>query len=192
MVEHLLSQLPESHSAQRLFAHLSDNPLVARVFEREPGLLSDVLALAAWSPLLAATLEQNPEYVTWLQRERVNIRVRTHEELSESLGRFSLTNSTLDPHIMLSRFRRRELLRTYLHDIRHTRGMAETTEELSNLADTVLEFALNRARPPSPSCPLLRKEKPDRYPTHNSALGNQACPGPSRKTQRSTPDHEHR
>ncbi|MEK6337171.1 MAG: hypothetical protein AABM67_19790 [Acidobacteriota bacterium] len=146
MVEHLLRQLPESHSAERLFTHLSENPSVARVFEREPGLLSDVLALAAWSPLLAATLERNPGYVTWLQRERVNIRVRTHEELSESLGRFSLTNSTLDPHVMLSRFRRRELLRTYLHDIRHTRAIAETTEELSNLADTVLEFALNRAR----------------------------------------------
>lgn len=146
MVEHLLSQLPESHAAKLLFARLTENNAMARLFQQEPGLLSDVLALAAWSPLLATTLEQNPGYVTWLQRERANTRVRTHEELGESLGRFSLTNSQLDPHVMLARFRRRELLRTYLHDIRHTRTIVETTEELSNLADTILEYALNRSR----------------------------------------------
>ena len=147
MVEHLLRQLPESHGAGRLFARLAENNnSLARLFQREPGLLSDVLSLAAWSPLLATTLEQNPDYVTWLQRERVNTRVRNHEELGESLGRFSLMNSTLDPHVMLARFRRRELLRTYLHDIRHARTIVETTEELSNLADTVLEYALNRSR----------------------------------------------
>ena len=147
MVEHLLRQLPDRRTAQLLFARLTEtNNSLARLFQREPGLLSDVLSLAAWSPLLATTLEQNPDYVTWLQRERVNTRVRTHEELAESLGRFSLTNSQLDPHVMLARFRRRELLRTYLHDIRQARTIVETTEELSNLADTVLEFALNRSR----------------------------------------------
>jgi glutamate-ammonia-ligase adenylyltransferase len=146
MVKHLLTQLPEAHSAQVLFERLKENNSVARLFQREPGLLSDVLSLAAWSPLLATTLEQNPDYVTWLQRERANIRVRTHEELGESLGRFSLTNSQLDAHVLLARFRRRELLRTYLHDIRHARTIVETTEELSNLADTVLEYALNRSR----------------------------------------------
>lgn len=147
MVEHLLRQLPESHAAELLFARLTENNnSLARLFQRELGLLSDVLSLAAWSPLLATTLEQNPDYVTWLQRERVNTRVRTHEELAESLARFSLTNSQLDPHVMLARFRRRELLRTYVHDIRHARTIVETTEELSNLADTVLEYALNRSR----------------------------------------------
>ena len=31
-------------------------------------MLADVLALAAWSPLLATTLEQNPEYLSWALR----------------------------------------------------------------------------------------------------------------------------
>ena len=43
-------------------------------------------------------------------------------------------------------FRRRELLRTYLHDIRSTSTLVEITEELSNLADAILEHALNLAR----------------------------------------------
>jgi glutamate-ammonia-ligase adenylyltransferase len=147
MVERLLRQLPESHAAQLLFDRLvRQHEHVRRLFQREPGLLSDVLAIAAWSPLLAATLEQNPDYVLWLQRERVSSRVRTREELGESLARFALTNSALDPHVVLARFRRRELLRIYLHDIRGIRTIVETTEELSHLADAILEYALNLSR----------------------------------------------
>jgi [glutamine synthetase] adenylyltransferase / [glutamine synthetase]-adenylyl-L-tyrosine phosphorylase len=147
MVERLLRQLPESHAAQLLFGRLvHEHESIWRLFQRQPGLLSDVLAIAAWSPLLATTLEQNPEYLTWLQRERASTRVRTREEMGESLARFALTNSQLDPHVLLARFRRRELLRIYLHDIRRARTIVETTEELSNLADAVLEYALNLSR----------------------------------------------
>jgi [glutamine synthetase] adenylyltransferase / [glutamine synthetase]-adenylyl-L-tyrosine phosphorylase len=147
MLERLLGQLPESHAAQLLYSRLTrEHESVRRLLQRQPGLLSDVLAIAAWSPLLATTLEQNPDYVAWLQRERASTRVRTREEMGESLARFALTNSQLDPHVVLARFRRRELLRIYLHDIRRVRTIVETTEELSNLADAVLEYALNLSR----------------------------------------------
>jgi [glutamine synthetase] adenylyltransferase / [glutamine synthetase]-adenylyl-L-tyrosine phosphorylase len=146
-VERLLNQLPERRTAELLFdALIQIRPSLERTFQRDGALLSDVLTLAAWSPLLATTIENNPDYVTWLQRERVDPRVRSCEELSESLARFALINSTLDPHVMLSRFRRRELLRTYLHDIRRTRTIVETTEELSNLADAILDYALKLSR----------------------------------------------
>jgi glutamate-ammonia-ligase adenylyltransferase len=112
---------------------------------RDPALLSDALALAAWSPLLATTLEQNPDYVSWLMRERADVRVRTREQLKESLARFALTNSTLSPQILFARFRRRELLRIYLHDVRRAHTLVETTEELSNLADAILDYALSLA-----------------------------------------------
>jgi glutamate-ammonia-ligase adenylyltransferase len=139
--------LPEPRAAQLLFEKLiAEHRSLERVFQRDPGLLSDVLTLAAWSPLLATTLENNPDYVAWLQRERAITRVRTREELGESLGRFALINSQIDPHVMLARFRRRELLRTYLHDIRRTRTIVETTDELSSLADAVLEHALKICR----------------------------------------------
>lgn len=146
IVEHLLAQLPDPRAAQRLYGQLLTQSPIRLLFQRDPALLSDVLALAAWSPLLTTTLENNPEYVSWLQRERIVTRVRTSEELSESLGRFALINSQLNPHVMLARFRRRELLRTYLHDIRRSRTVVETTEELSVLADATLEYALKLAR----------------------------------------------
>jgi glutamate-ammonia-ligase adenylyltransferase len=146
IVEHLLVQLPDPHAARLLYDRLIEHSSIRKLFQKDPALLSDVLTLAAWSPLLATTLENHPDYVSWLQRERSLTRVRTREELGESLGRFALINSQLDPHVMLARFRRRELLRTYLHDIRRTRTVVETTEELSSLADTTLEYALKLAR----------------------------------------------
>ena len=65
---------------------------------------------------------------------------------SESLARFALTHTQLAPHVLLARFRRRELLRIYLHDIRRTATVVETTEELSHLADAILAYALDLAR----------------------------------------------
>lgn len=145
--ERLLQRLPDSHTPRVLYDRLvQNNPSIAKLFERDSGLLLDVLTLAAWSPLLATTLEQNPDYLQWLQRERVEVRVRSLDDLSESLARFALTNSTLDPHDMFARFRRRELLRIYLYDIRRVHTVAETTDELSNLADAVLEYALRLSR----------------------------------------------
>jgi glutamate-ammonia-ligase adenylyltransferase len=162
-VESLVRDLPDEKGARLLFERLSqEHPRAFQSMVREPGLLSDALALAAWSPLLAATLEQNPDYVPWLMRERANPRVRTRDELKESLARFALTNSSVNPQVLLARFRRRELLRKYLHDIRGTHSLVETTEELSNLADAVLEYAFGLARQDLENrygSPLLKDER---------------------------------
>ncbi|HVF57331.1 MAG TPA: hypothetical protein VM934_14345 [Pyrinomonadaceae bacterium] len=146
-IESLVGDLPDAEGARLFYERAtSEHPRVKKQFERDRGLLSDALALAAWSPLLGTTLAQNPDYLTWLARERTQTRVRTAEEFGESLARFALTHSQVGAQIMLARFRRRELLRTYLHDIRRVSTLVETTEELSNLADAVLQYALSLAQ----------------------------------------------
>ena len=146
-VDFLLRELPDQAGARLFIDRIAkDNPRVFQNLLKQPALLADVLAIAAWSPLLATTLEQNPEYFNWLSRERLDPRVRTSEELKESLARFALTNTTLNTQNLLARFRRRELLRTYLHDIRRLHTLVETTEELSNLADAILDYSLTLAR----------------------------------------------
>ena len=146
-VESLIRDLPDEKGARLFLERLSnEQPRAFQKLLHEPALLSDSLALAAWSPLLATTLEQNPDYISWLLRERADVRVRTREQLKESLARFSLTHSSLTPQILFARFRRRELLRIYLHDIRRAHTLVETTEELSNLADAILDYALSLAR----------------------------------------------
>ncbi len=143
----LLRDLPDQQAAERALERLrKEHERSYQQLLKQPALLADVLALAAWSPLLATTLEQNPEYLHWLSRERADPRVRTCDELKEALARFALTNSSLNPQVMLARFRRRELLRTYLHDIRRSQTLVETMEELSNLADAILDYALSLAR----------------------------------------------
>ncbi|HMO80405.1 MAG TPA: DUF294 nucleotidyltransferase-like domain-containing protein [Pyrinomonadaceae bacterium] len=143
----LIKDLPDPESASRFFARLEEQyPSVAKRLVKNRPLLSDVLTLSAYSPLLAATMLQNPEYITWLGRKRAESTVRDKEELLESLARFSLTNSQVEPHILLSRFRRRELMRIFLRDIRRLATVTEITEELSNLADAILEHALRLAR----------------------------------------------
>jgi [glutamine synthetase] adenylyltransferase / [glutamine synthetase]-adenylyl-L-tyrosine phosphorylase len=142
-LDFLLRDLPDQNGARLFLERLAkEQPRVLK----QPALLADVLALAAWSPLLSTTLEQNPEYLSWLSRERADPRVRTADEFKESLARFALTNSALNPQVLLARFRRRELLRTYLHDIRRSQTLVETMEELSNLADAILDYALSLAR----------------------------------------------
>src|SRR5829696_2078822 len=142
-----IHDLPDQNSARLFLERLAkEQPRAHQTLLKQPALLADVLALGAWSPLLATTLEQNPEYLPWLSRERSDPRVRTRDELKEALARFALMNSSLPPQVLLARFRRRELLRTYLHDIRRSQTLVETTEELSNLADAILDYGLSLAR----------------------------------------------
>jgi glutamate-ammonia-ligase adenylyltransferase len=146
-IESLIRDLPDENGARLFLDRLSnEQPRTFQKLIRDPALLSDALALTAWSPLLATTLEQNPDYLSWLSRERADVRVRTREQLKESLARFALTNSSLTPQVLFARFRRRELLRIYLHDVRRAHTLVETTEELSNLADAILDYALSLAR----------------------------------------------
>jgi glutamate-ammonia-ligase adenylyltransferase len=146
-LEFLLRDLPDQNGARLFLERLAkEQPRAHQNLLKQHALLADVMALAAWSPLLSTTLEQNPEYLSWLSRERADPRVRTRDELKESLARFALMNSSLNSQVLLARFRRRELLRIYLHDIRRSQTLVETMEELSNLADAILDYALSLAR----------------------------------------------
>ncbi|NNE99166.1 MAG: glutamine-synthetase adenylyltransferase, partial [Pyrinomonadaceae bacterium] len=145
-IESLIKNLPDSEAAKRFYSEFSEkHPGKLKQLKQDEGLFSDVLTIAGFSPLLATTTLQNPEYLSWLKRERKNSKIREKDELLESLARFALTNSQVEPHVLLARFRRRELIRIYLKDIRRLGTIAEITEELSNLADAILEYALQIA-----------------------------------------------
>ncbi len=146
-IEKLTKKMSDAGGARRFYEQLAEKfPSEIRKLEKNEGLLSDILTVAAYSPLLATTLLQNPDYISWLNRQRVSAKVRGKDELLESLARFALTNSGVETNVLLARFRRRELLRIYLRDIRNLGTISETTEEISNLADAVLEYALRIAR----------------------------------------------
>src|SRR5690606_10397610 len=102
--------LPDRHSARRFLDSLVEkHPRDHAKLVKNRALLSDVTTLAAYSPLLAATLLQHPDHLSWLNRERAITGVRSKDELMESLARFSLTHSQVEPNVLFARFRRREL-----------------------------------------------------------------------------------
>lgn len=142
-IEGMIGALPDPESAARFIREFeSRHPSDAARLKSSTGLLSDILTLSAFSPLLSTTLLQHPEYVWWLDRHRGGSRMPSKDELLESLARFSLTGDGAEPQVVLARFRRRELLRIFLRDVRRLATIAETTEEISNLADSVLEHSL--------------------------------------------------
>jgi glutamate-ammonia-ligase adenylyltransferase len=146
-IEELTENLPDTRGARLFFAQLSEKfTAEAKKLAKNEGLLSDVLTLAAFSPLFSTTILQNPDYISWLNRQRISSKVCAKEEILESLARFALVNSGVETNILLARFRRRELLRIYLRDIRGLGTIVEITEEISNLADAILEYALRIAR----------------------------------------------
>ena len=146
-LETIITDLPDPASAGRFLERFADrHPRDHRRLMADDAVLSDVLALASFSPLIAQTLLQSPEHVAWLRRRRSAAAVRDKDEMLESLARFSLTNSQIEPHVQLARFRRRELMRIFLRDIRRLATIAEITDEISTLADAILEHALRLAR----------------------------------------------
>ncbi|CAN5828310.1 hypothetical protein BH24ACI1_BH24ACI1_03360 [soil metagenome] len=146
-IESFIKNLPDAEGARRFYQQFAEKfPAEEKKLAKNEGLLSDVLTLAAFSPLLAMTILQNPSYISWLNRQRISSKVRGKDEILESLARFALTNTNVETNVLLARFRRRELLRIYLRDIRNLGAIAEITEEISNLADAILEYALRYAR----------------------------------------------
>ncbi len=145
--EFLIKGLPDPEAARRFLGQLAEaEPSQHAKLLKKEGLLSDVLTLVSFSPLLATTLLQSPDYLWWLDRKRSDPSIQSTDSLLESLAQFSLTNSQIEPQVLFARFRRRELLRIYLRDIRRLATIAEITEEISNLADAILESALKLAR----------------------------------------------
>src|SRR5208282_1530917 len=65
--------------------------------------------------------------------------------LDDELARFEATSFDVPPAVILARFKRREYLRIMLRDVLKLATLAETTLELSQLADVLLERALRRS-----------------------------------------------
>src|ERR1044072_8196150 len=99
-ISFLLRDLPDQNGPRLFLERLAkEDPRAYQALLKQRALLADVLALAAWSPLLATTIEQNSEYLSWLGRERSDPRVRTADEFKEALARFASTNSSLNSQV---------------------------------------------------------------------------------------------
>ncbi|MEW6128075.1 MAG: hypothetical protein AB1757_13630 [Acidobacteriota bacterium] len=147
-IEALILSLPDPQTARVFLQRLeTEQPLHAAKCRRHPLLLSRLLTIAAYSPFLAENLLRHADDIDWFEREmqRGFGFVKTTEQMSEDLSRFLTRMFNADEKTLLLRFRNREFLRIYLRDCLNLATLAEVTEELSNLADVILQYALKIA-----------------------------------------------
>jgi glutamate-ammonia-ligase adenylyltransferase len=111
-------------------------------------LLRDFLTLAGFSPYLGGLLIQNPEFLDVLTSGGPAGGSRTREDLEEDLARFQLLNAGTEDSIVLRKFKQREYLRIALADALGTADFSTLTRALSQLADVLLEKAVQMARVP--------------------------------------------
>ncbi len=154
----LLAQVPDPDGALNyLERYLRDDGREAldrtlRYIERNPAALHYLLLVFSYSRFLSETLVQQPELAEWLHRPtrtrnfRAGIeRVKSDEDLDEEFARFETTTLDTERARVLARFKRREYLRIMLRDVLGLATLADTTLEISQLADLILRRALRTA-----------------------------------------------
>lgn len=136
----LLFGLPDAVAAVNLldrFLRVAPASLLS-LLRRDLSLLQSVLLLFSHSQFLAESLIQAPEQLLWLQEARRVDRVRSRDELATELAAFTAPALPEERPLALIRFKRREYLRIVLRDLLGLSTLAETTQELSHLADALL------------------------------------------------------
>jgi glutamate-ammonia-ligase adenylyltransferase len=140
----LLVESPDPDTALNLFERFiaTAPPELIRLFSRHHFLLHYVIAVLGYSPYLGEALIRNPDLFQVLLREKGLERSHSREDFAEAFARFRARSTDNDISLLLARFKRREYVRIMLRDLLRVAALAETTAEISALADVLMEEAL--------------------------------------------------
>src|SRR2546426_7181302 len=143
----LLAESPDPDSALMLFDRLVSeaSPEVVRLLDRHNSLAHYAIVVFGHSRFLGETLIQNTDLLHSFLRDKNLDRSFSREEFHESLARFRSRSFETDISLLLARFKRREYVRIMLRDVLKIAPLAETTAEISALADVLIEEALREA-----------------------------------------------
>jgi glutamate-ammonia-ligase adenylyltransferase len=109
-----------------------------------PSGLQHFVTVTSFSRFLSEEILQNPQ---WLEEVSALDRLLTAGEYKKRLGKFLRSQPPGQPlAFSLALFRRQQILRILLRDVRGLSSVSETTEELSNLADAILHISYKRIR----------------------------------------------
>jgi [glutamine synthetase] adenylyltransferase / [glutamine synthetase]-adenylyl-L-tyrosine phosphorylase len=143
----LLSSSPDPNSASRhLMRFEQAHPDVAGRVTATPNGLQSLIAVFSYSNFLSDELLQHPEWLDQIAGSPELYRVLSAEEIRRRLEEFLGPGAGLPGALPLAVFRRRELLRILLRDVLGHATLSEVTEELSNLADAILDVTYSRIR----------------------------------------------
>ena len=140
----LLMTSPNPDAAVNQFERLAEvaPPKLLRLLEKHPFLIHYAVVVFGYSPWLGETLIHNLDLFQGFVRDKSPDRTHPREEFQESFARFRLRSFETDMSVLLARFKKREYVRIMLRDVLGIATLAETTAEVSALADVLIEEAL--------------------------------------------------
>ncbi|HEY7098021.1 MAG TPA: hypothetical protein VH437_14945 [Terriglobales bacterium] len=161
----LLADAPDPDSAILGFERLvtDSSSEILGLLERNSSLAHYAIVIFGHSRFLGETLLQNPEILQTFLRSGTLDRSLSREAFHESYARFRSRSFETDVAQLLARFKKREYVRILLRDALHIAPLAETTAEISALADVLIEEALHEAE-------RELRQRQDR-PQHVDSLG---------------------
>ncbi len=140
----LLPSTPNPDAAVNQFQRLAElaSGELMRLLDRHLSLVHYTTVVFGHSPWLGETLIQNPDLFYSFARERGLDRTHSREDFEEGFARMRSRSLETDAAALLARFKRREYVRIMLRDLLGIATLAETTAEISALADVLIEEAL--------------------------------------------------
>lgn len=142
-VDLLLASAPDPEQSARFLDRLRhEAPAGFEAISGRPDWLRAAVALFSHSCFLSEAVLREPGRLIDALEGGDFDRVLPAYEYQLRLARLQPAPAAVD----LARFRRRELMRIALRDITGAAALAELTQELSNLADAILETAYHRVR----------------------------------------------
>ncbi|MFN7932279.1 MAG: glutamine-synthetase adenylyltransferase [Bryobacteraceae bacterium] len=144
----LMANCPDPDSALHYMARFaSGNPPEFRRLMATPGLISSFVTVFAQSKFLSEEILLNSSWIEHVVSDRDFHRMLFPEEMELRLEEFLLQHGTGVPSALhVAQFRRQQILRILLRDATGVCNLAETTEELSNLADAILHVTFRHIR----------------------------------------------
>ena len=143
----LLAESPDPASVLRLLEHYlqAAPPDVIREIGRRPAALTYLAAAFGFGSSIAESFLPEPALAVQFARDREFTAPQSRADLAEDYARLSATQSSPDVARQLGLFKRRQYVRIALKDVLGLATLAETTLELSALADVILSEALRSA-----------------------------------------------
>jgi [glutamine synthetase] adenylyltransferase / [glutamine synthetase]-adenylyl-L-tyrosine phosphorylase len=140
----LLAQSPDPDGALNLLERHTQGASkeVLEELARYPTSLTYLIAIFGHSRSLAESFLAEPSLANQFARDRNFTKLKSKEDLMQDYARFSTTNPDVWLSAQLARFKRRNYLRIMLKDVLRLSTLADTTLELSALADVILTNAL--------------------------------------------------
>ena len=142
----LIASSPDPKTCERYLDSFQDRhpEYCARLNASSSGL-QYLVAVFSYSRFLSEALLQFPEWISIFDAEDL-YRVLTVEDFKLRLESSLEAPLRRSPARSLALFRRRELLRILIRDVVGHASLSEITEEISNLADAILDVTYRRIR----------------------------------------------